>query len=116
MHTTDPRVTRLLQLAEDFETDQVHTQYLRALELALARHPALTEESLPINIDGAIAAVCGDLGLSVGIAEGLAIVSRVPGLLAHTLEERSRQLPMRNIDASVHKYDGPAIRHLKDRR
>jgi citrate synthase len=116
VHTIDPRVTRLLQLAHEFETDHVHTQYLRALEMALARHPALVDESLPINIDGAIAAVCGDLGLSVGVAEGLAIISRVPGLLAHTLEERARHLPMRNIDAAAHSYDGPALRHLRDRR
>jgi len=116
VHATDPRVTRLLQLAQDLETDHLHTQYLRALEMALARHPALVDESLPINIDGAIAAVCGDLGLPIGVAEGLAIISRVPGLLAHSLEERTRHAPMRNIDAASHKYDGPALRHLKDRR
>lgn len=115
-HTVDPRVTRLLQLAHELEAAQVYTEYLRALELALARHPALADESLPINIDGAIAAVCGDLGLSAGVAEGLAIVSRVPGLLAHTLEEQARQTPMRNIDAHAHHYDGPALRHLRDRR
>jgi citrate synthase len=116
VHTVDPRVTRLLQLAHELGASHVHTEYLRALELALARHPALEAETLPINIDGAIAAVCGDLGLPAGIAEGLAIVSRVPGLLAHALEEQSRQPPMRHIDARSHSYDGPAPRHLRDRR
>lgn len=116
VHSVDPRVTRLLQLALELETDHLYTQYLRALENALARHPALAEERLPINIDGAIAAVCGDLGLPVGISEGLAIISRVPGLLAHTLEERARQSPMRTIDVSAHQYDGASLRHLKDRR
>lgn len=115
LHQVDPRVTRLLQLAHEFETDHLHTQYLRALELALARHPALEDESLPINIDGAIAAVCGDLGLSTGVAEGLAVISRVPGLLAHALEERTRHKPMRAIDVT-HHYDGPSMRHLRDRR
>lgn len=115
-HTVDPRVTRLLQLALELEAAQAYTEYLRALELALARHPALAEDSLPINIDGAIAAVCGDLGLSAGVAEGLAIVSRVPGLLAHALEERSRHTPMRHIDPQTHHYDGPSPRHVKDRR
>jgi citrate synthase len=115
-HTVDPRVTRLLQLAHELETDHLHTQYLRALELALSRHPALVDESLPINIDGAIAAVCGDLGLSASVAEGLAIVSRVPGLLAHAIEEQTRYPPMREIVVSSHRYDGPQLRHLKDRR
>lgn len=116
LHTVDPRVTRLLQLAHELEAVHLHTQYLRALELALSRHPALDQETLPINIDGAIAAVCGDLGLPVDIAEGLAIISRVPGLLAHALEERRRHLPMREIVASAHEYDGPGLRHLRDRR
>lgn len=115
-HAVDPRVTRLLQLATEYEFESLHTHYLRALELALARHPALIGERLPINIHGAIAAVCGDLGLSRDIAEGLAVISRVPGLLAHAIEERSRNLPMRDIDARDHTYDGPTLRHLKDRR
>lgn len=115
-HTVDPRVTRLLQIAHELEVDHLYTQYLRALEHALSRHPALSEERLPINVDGAIAAVCGDLGLSAPIAEGLAIISRVPGLLAHSLEEQTRQAPMRHIDASAHRYDGPSERHLRDRR
>jgi citrate synthase len=116
VHDVDPRVSRLLQLTHEFGTDHVHTQYLRALEVALGRHPALADDRLPINIDGAIAAVCGDLGLPLGVAEGLAIISRVPGLIAHALEERSRQSPMRAIDVSTHRYDGPSLRHLKDRR
>ena len=116
VHAVDPRVTRLLQLAHELETTHVHTEYLRALELALARHPALEDEVLPINIDGAIAAVCGDLGLPADIAEGLAVISRVPGLLAHALEEQAHHAPMRHIDATAHQYNGPSLRHLRDRR
>ena len=115
-HTSDPRVTRLMQLALELETEQLHTQYLRALEHALSRHPALDQERLPINIDGAIAAVSGDLGLPKGVAEGLAIISRVPGLIAHALEEQARHSPMREIELSSHRYDGPAERHLRERR
>jgi citrate synthase len=115
-HTVDPRVTRLLQIAHELEADHVYTHYLRALEHALSRHPALVDERLPINIDGAIAAVCGDMGLPAQIAEGLAIISRVPGLIAHALEEQARHPPMRHIDSAAHQYDGPGERHLKDRR
>ncbi len=109
-------MTRLLQIAQELEIDHLYTQYLRALENALARHPALGEERLPINIDGAIAAVCGDLGLSAAVAEGLAVVSRVPGLIAHALEEQTRHRPMRHIDTTAHRYDGPSERRLRDRR
>ena len=97
------------------EVDHVYTQYLRALEHALARHPALEDERLPINIDGAIAAVTGDLGLPVEAAEGLAAIARVPGLVAHAIEERTRQAPLRPISPSAHHYDGPAERRLRDR-
>ena len=115
-HSVDPRVTRLLQLAHELEVDHLHTQYLRALEHALSRHPALVQESLPINVDGAIAAVCADLGLPSAVAEGLAVISRVPGLLAHAIEEQDRFGPMRQIDPALHHYDGPSERHLRDRR
>ncbi|MEO7191376.1 MAG: citrate/2-methylcitrate synthase [Vicinamibacterales bacterium] len=116
VHTTDPRVTRLLQMALELEVDALYTQYLRALEQALSRHPALEDQLLPINIDGAIAAVCGDLGLAPGIAEALLIISRVPGLVAHALEEHERHEPVRLIDPEAHRYDGPAERRLRNHR
>jgi citrate synthase len=114
-HTTDPRATRLLQLAHELEVDHDYTQFLRALEGALGRHPALAGRPLPINIDGAISAVCGDIGLAPHVADSLLIVSRVPGLAAHVLEEQQRQAPMRVITPAA-EYDGPSERRLPDRR
>ncbi len=115
-HTVDPRVTRLLQIAHELEVDHLYTQFIRSMEMALARHPALDGETLPINVDGAIAAVCGDLGLDADVAEGLAMISRVPGLIAHALEEKARHAPMRHIDPGSHRYDGPSERRLRERR
>jgi citrate synthase len=115
-HTVDPRARRLLQLAHELEVDQKNTQLLRALELALSRHPALAGRSLPVNIDGAIAAVTADAGLSPDVADALLIVSRVPGLAAHALEEVQREQPMRAINPTTHVYDGPSERRLPDGR
>lgn len=115
-HTKDPRATRLLQMAHELEVDQDYTQLIRALEHALSRHPSLVESSLPINIDGAIAAVCGDIGLPPETADALLMISRVPGLAAHALEEMRREKPMRTIDPNAHSYDGPGERGLPDRR
>ena len=115
-HASDPRVTRLLQIAHELEFDQAYTQCIRAIEHALSRHPALADRALPINIDGAIAAVCGDIGLPPEVADALLIISRVPGLAAHALEEQRRETPMRIIDPTAHSYDGPAERRLPDRR
>ena len=115
-HTTDPRVTRLLQIAHELEVDQLNTQCIRALEHALSRHPALAGRSLPINVDGAIAAVCGDIGLPPEVADALLTITRVPGLAAHALEEQRRERPMRVIDPTSHRYDGPSGRKVPDRR
>ena len=111
-HTRDPRAVRLLQIAHELEVDQRHTQFLRALERAMSLHPALADHPLPINVDGAIAAICGDLGLPPEVADALLTISRVPGLAAHVLEEQAREAPMRVIDPSRHQYDGPSERRL----
>ncbi len=115
-HRTDPRAARLLQIAHELEVDHQYTQFLRALELAIARHPALQERPLPVNVDGAIAAVTADLGLAPEVADALLIISRVPGIAAHVLEEQRRERPMRVIDPTAHHYDGPSERRIGTRK
>jgi len=115
-HTRDPRAVRLLQVAHELEVDEDYTGMIRALERALEAHPALGDYPLPINVDGAIAAVCGDLGLPSEVADALLVISRVPGIAAHALEEATRERPMRVIDPTSHLYDGPSERRLPERR
>lgn len=115
-HTIDPRATRLMQIAHELEIDHHNTQLIRALDHALSRHPALAGRPMPINVDGAIAAVCGDIGLPPEAADALLVISRVPGLAAHALEEQRRERPMRAIDPTSHRYDGPSGRKVPDRR
>lgn len=113
-HTRDPRAAKLFQMALELEVEAGHIQMIRAVELVLNEHPG--ERRLPVNIDGAIAAVCGDLGIPQNIANALFIISRVPGIAAHAEEERTRQTPMRQIDPKDHIYDGPSERRLPERR
>ncbi len=115
-HTKDPRAARLLQMAHELEVDHEHTGFIRALEHALSQHPALTDRSLPVNVDGAIAVICGDIGLSPQVADALVLISRVPGLAAHALEEQTREAPMRVIDPTAYVYDGPPEMRVPDRR
>ena len=115
-HTIDPRATRLLQIAHELEVDHEYTQLLRGIEHALTKQPSLTGRPLPINIDGAIAAVCGDMGLPPEVADALLIISRVPGLAAHALEEQHREAPMRVISPTAEVYEGPAERPVPGRR
>ena len=44
------------------------------------------------------------------------MISRLPGIVAHALEEQHRQRPMRFIDPSRHEYDGPGERRLPETR
>ena len=85
---------------------------IRAVEMVARRATSDRAQPLPVNIDGAIAAVCGDLGIPPSIANALFIISRVPGIAAHAEEERVRQTPMRQIDPKDHIYDGPSERRL----
>lgn len=113
-HTRDPRAARLFQMALELEVEAEHIQMIRAVEIVL--HEADGERPVPVNIDGAIAAVCGDLGIPPSVANALFLISRVPGLAAHAEEERVRQAPMRQIDPRDHFYDGPSTRRLPERR
>ena len=113
-HTRDPRAARLFQMALELEAEAEHIQMIRAVENALHEKPG--KEATPVNIDGAIAAVCGDIGIPPSIANALFIISRVPGIAAHADEERVRQQPMREIDPKEHLYDGPTERRLPERR
>ena len=113
LHKRDPRAARLMQLAFELELEGGHTQFARAVEQELdTRQTTLGLTRTSLNSDGAIAAVAGDLGLDAETATLLFTISRVPGLVAHALEEQRRQPAMRQIDPSKHYYDGPSQRSL----
>jgi citrate synthase len=114
-HTRDPRAARLFQMALELEVEGQHVQMIRAVETTLNERDK-TGHPLPVNIDGAIAAVCGDLGIPPPVANALFIISRVPGIAAQAREEFERYAPMRQIDPKDHVYDGPSQRRLPERR
>ncbi|MGE5361719.1 MAG: citryl-CoA lyase [Bacteroidales bacterium] len=116
IHTRDPRATRLLELAHDLELDGEHVRLIREIERVLQNRPDHEERPLPLNIDGAIAAVCADLGFDPGIGNGLFIIARTPGLVAHAHEERERERPMRQVNVKDGVYDGPPERRLPEPR
>jgi citrate synthase len=114
-HTRDPRAARLFQMALELELEGEHVRMLRETERVLqARQEALGP--LPVNVDGAIAAICADLGFAYDLGNAVFLVSRLPGLIAHAHEERTRQSPMRQIDPSDHDYDGSRERRLPETR
>src|SRR5437762_12168265 len=108
VHTKDPRTARLFELAREAGVDGAHMKAARAVEKALAD----AKKTLPINVDGAIGAILADLGMNPAAFNGIFMIARTPGLVAHVIEEQSREKPMRRIDPVNHGYDGPAPRSL----
>jgi len=115
-HTRDPRAARLFQMALELELEGEHVRLLRAAEHALDARKDEIGRALPVNVDGAIAAICADLGFAYELGNALFLISRLPGLIAHAHEERSRQAPMRQIDPKDHDYDGSRERRLPEGR
>ncbi|HID31941.1 MAG TPA: hypothetical protein EYP24_01005 [bacterium (Candidatus Stahlbacteria)] len=66
----------------------------------------MTGKVLPINVDGAIATLLCELKIPPHLSNGLFIISRLAGMLAHIDEEKRREKPMRFIDPKECQYDG----------
>jgi citrate synthase len=116
-HSRDPRAARLFQMALELELEGEHVRMIRAAERALeARQEQLGGRHLPVNVDGAIAAISADLGFAYELGNAIFLISRLPGLIAHSHEERLRQQPMRQIDPKDHDYDGSKSRRLPETR
>lgn len=109
VHTQDPRPEKLFSLAEELGLAGAHVRIARAVEKALKESLG---KPLPINVDGAIAALLCDLGIPPEIGNAFFIIARVPGLVAHIQEERTRMRPMRKIHPSDFGYDGPGEREI----
>lgn len=110
IHTDDPRTRKLFALATELKLSGRGVALLEAIR----DHLAEGGKDLPINVDGAIAALLIDLEFPRELANAFFIISRVAGLVAHYQEEITRERPMRRIHPTDHQYDGPPNIQLKD--
>jgi len=106
VHTVDPRVSVLFGLATDAGVAGAGIRFVRALETAATA----AGKPLPINIDGALAAILHDMGFPPAAGKFIFIIGRVAGLTAEVAEEHLREKAMR-IRIPV-EYDGEAPRAL----
>lgn len=100
VHTTDPRTGILFSMARDGGIAGDGVRFVQAMEQAIAR----AVKPLPINIDGALAAVLHDMGFAPAFGRLVFLIGRVAGLTAEVAEELTREKPMR-IRIPV-EYDG----------
>lgn len=109
LHTDDPRTARLFDIAKRNNFSGRHLELALAIEKALE---ASLGKKLPLNVDGAIAAVISDLGFDWQLGKAFFILSRAAGLAAHAYEEKTTQRPMRRLGDTNSTYVGPAKRDL----
>ena len=82
---------------------------------AVEKSFAAARKDLALDVDGAISAILADLGINPAAFNGIFMIARTPGLVAHVIEEQTREKPMRRIDPVHHGYDGPPPRSFSDR-
>jgi len=107
IHTSDPRTLRLFQIASDLGIAGEYVAMANALADEIENSSG---KRLPINVDGAIAALLCEMDFPPELANAFFILARVPRLVSHNHEEKTRMRPMRNIDIKKHIYDGPEER------
>ena len=109
----DARVDTLVAMARELDLVGPHLQ----IALDISREiEAASGKSLPLNIDGVIAAIASDLGFDWRLGRAFIFVPRAAGLAAHAVEEATRERGWRKIASSDDiEYDGPASREIDSR-
>jgi citrate synthase len=110
-HKVDPRVGVLFGIAEKEGFKKENVKLLENVQVSAER---AFGRKLPINVDGAIGAIISDMGMDHRMAKAFFIMSRVVGLVSHTLEEMKRPAMdvVRNTARKI-PYDGPPENQLR---
>lgn len=91
----DPRTPVLLELGREALGVDKHARTLLELQAAAERELGRV---LPINADGAIAAILSDAGFDWSVCRGFAIVARSAGLVGHVQDESRNPIAKRLWD------------------
>ncbi|MBR7194614.1 citryl-CoA lyase [Gordonia sp. SCSIO 19800] len=113
----DPRVPRLLEIADEHGVRGPHTELLLALPAALQRAGG---PLLPVNAAGLAGALIADMGYGPSFARGIAVIARAAGLVGQLLDEErnptARLLWDRERTSPVAGAAHEAVASLEDRR
>ena len=111
MHQLDPRVEALFNIAAELGLAGRWVPFAKEIEKALALEVG---RPLPMNVDGAIAALLLEMGLDWRAGKALFLLSRAAGLSAHYLEQVTKEPPFKAAGFGEIDYDGPPSRALPD--
>ncbi len=109
VHTSDPRTKRLFTLADELNITGSHIKLSKAIE---DKFKSVYGKILPINVDGAIAAISSDMGFDWRLGKAFFLLGRVAGLVAHVYEEQTQEKPMRKMFSIECEYNGPEEKEI----
>ncbi len=109
VHSADPRTKRLFELAKELDISNKHVTLSKCIEIELEKSKG---KKLPINVDGAIAAIISDMGFDHRLGKAFFLIGRAAGLVAHVYEEQTDEKPMRKMFSIDYEYKGPKERNL----
>lgn len=101
--TVDERAQTLFLIAKQQSLYGKHCEFAQTVEQLINQ---TASKPLPINIDGAVAAILCDLGVDPNVGSGLFVVARISGLLAHVVEERAGGAGLRRLSEEEIEYVG----------
>jgi citrate synthase len=99
----DFRARVLFDLADELGLDGDATRLYRAIHAEFVRQTGKT--NVPINIDGCLACLGMDLGLTAQQTVSLALLAVLPGLMAHVIEEIDSPSTLRWITSGEYVGD-----------
>ncbi len=109
VHTSDPRTKRLFKLSDELNISGDHIDLSKKIEKELETNIG---KKLPINVDGAIAAIISDMNFDWRLGKAFFLLGRVAGITAHVYEEQTEFKPMRKIFDTDVEYDGEKEKDL----
>lgn len=110
----EPRAEAIRKGLEDLSAVGPHSEAMHRIR---ERFVAETGIELPINVDGELGPALVDLGFTPTEITGIGILSFLPGIIAHTVEEIVDGVPLRFMpDAFGVAYVGEPLRQLDGER
>lgn len=109
IYQIDPRTQELLKIAKKNKTDGKFVKFALGVEAALEKAKS---RKLCLNIDGITAALLLEMGFPWQAGKGFFIIGRTAGLVAHCVEEKTREKPFRRLSDEDVTYDGEKERHV----
>lgn len=106
---SDPRSAKLLSLARSLNIGEKYCELAKAIEAELAGRK---NRALPLNVDGAIAALLLAMNFPAEAGKAIFLIGRIAGISAHVIEEKVREKPFRRLQADEYAYDGVPPREL----